>query len=76
MWAQRNRRVAAEEPTEQARQPNLLIVSSRSPPANPELNPTENIQQYRPESYPSNRIFRDYDDVVEAASSVWSKLIT
>ena len=39
------------------------------PPASPELNPNEKIWQYMPQSYLSNRIFRDYDDVVEAASS-------
>jgi hypothetical protein len=44
------------------------------PPASPELNPTENIWQYLRQSYLSNRIFRDYDDVVEASSSAWNKL--
>src|ERR1700675_1545216 len=39
------------------------------PPASPELNPTENIWQYLRQSYLSNRVFRDYDDVVEASSS-------
>jgi transposase len=42
------------------------------PPASPELNPTENIWQYKRQTYLSNRIFRDYDDVVEA--SAWNKL--
>jgi len=45
------------------------------PPASPELNPTENIWQYMRQSYLSNRVFRDYDDVVEASSSAWNKLI-
>jgi putative transposase len=27
------------------------------------------------QSYLSNRVFRDYDDVVEASSSAWNKLI-
>ena len=44
------------------------------PPTSPELNPTENIWQYLRQSYLSNRVFRDYDDVVEAASSAWNKL--
>jgi hypothetical protein len=39
------------------------------PPASPELNPTENIWQYLRQTYLSNRVFRDYDDVVEASSS-------
>jgi DDE superfamily endonuclease len=44
------------------------------PPASPELNPTENIWQYMRQNYLSNRVFRDYDDVVEASSSAWNKL--
>ena len=44
------------------------------PPASPELNPTENIWQYLRQSYLSNRVFRDYDAVVEASSSAWNKL--
>ena len=45
------------------------------PSASPELNPTENIWQYLRQSYLSNRVFRDYDAVVEASSSAWNKLI-
>ena len=44
------------------------------PPASPELNPTENIWQYLRQSYLSNRVFRDYDAVVEASGSAWNKL--
>ena len=45
------------------------------PPASPELNPTENIWQYLRQTYLSNRVFHDYDHVVEASSSAWNKLI-
>jgi putative transposase len=45
------------------------------PSASPELNPTENIWQYLRQSYLSNRVFRDYEAVVEASSSAWNKLI-
>ena len=45
------------------------------PPASPELNPTENIWQYLRQTYLSNRVFRDYEDVVEASSSAWNNLI-
>ena len=48
-----------------------IFLPSRAP----ELNPVENVWQYLRQSYLSNRVFRDYDDVVEAASSVWNKLI-
>ena len=44
------------------------------PPASPELNPTENVWQYLRQTYLSNRVFRDYGDVVEASSSAWNKL--
>ena len=44
------------------------------PPASPELNPTENIWQYLRQSYLSNRVFRDYDAVVEASSAAWNRL--
>jgi DDE superfamily endonuclease len=50
---------------------NLLHL----PPASPELNPTENIWQYLRQTYLSNRVFGDYDDVVEASSSAWNKLV-
>ena len=45
---------------------NISLV--HLPPASPELNPTV-------QGYLSNRVFRDYDDVVEASSSAWNKLI-
>jgi transposase len=57
----------------------LQVPSNNSlvhlPPASPELNPTENVWQYLRQGYLSNRVFRDYDDVVEAASSAWNKFI-
>jgi transposase len=52
---------------------NISLV--HLPPASPELNPTENIWQHMHQSYLSNRVFRDYNDVVEASSSAWNKLI-
>jgi len=52
--------------------PNISLL--HLPPASPELNPTENIWQYMRQTSLSNRVFRDYDDVVEVASSAWNKL--
>ena len=52
---------------------NISLV--HMPPASPELNPTENVWQYMRQSYLSNQVFRDYDDVVEASSLAWNKLI-
>jgi hypothetical protein len=44
------------------------------PPRSPELNPAENVWQFVRQNYLSNRVFRDYDDVVEASGSAWNKL--
>ncbi len=44
------------------------------PSASPELNPTENIWQYLRQTYLSNRVFRDHDGLLDAASSAWNKL--
>ena len=52
---------------------NISLV--HLPPASPELNPTENVWQYLRQAYLSNQVFRDYDDVLEASSSAWNKLI-
>ena len=45
------------------------------PPGSPELNPTENIWQYLRQNYLSNRVFADYDAVLEASASAWNKLV-
>jgi hypothetical protein len=44
------------------------------PLVSPALNLTDNIWQYLRQAYLSNRVFRQYDDVVETSSSAWSKL--
>ena len=44
------------------------------PAGSPKLNPTQNIWQFLRQSYLSNRVFRDYDDVIEASSSAWNRL--
>ena len=45
------------------------------PPRSPELNPTENIWQYLRQTHLSNRVFDDYDDILEAACQAWNRLI-
>lgn len=45
------------------------------PPASPELNPAENIWQYLRQTYLSNRVFASYDDVIDACSQAWNKLL-
>jgi transposase len=39
------------------------------PPGSPELNPTENVWQFVRQNYLSNRVFGDYDAVVQASAS-------
>ena len=50
---------------------SLLFLPSRAP----ELNPTENVWQYLRQTYLSNRVFRDYDHILDAACDAWNRLI-
>lgn len=52
---------------------NLSIVFI--PPASPELNPTENVWQYLRQTYLGNRIFQNYDDIVNRACQAWCALL-
>ena len=54
--------------------PNLSLLFL--PPASPELNAAENIWQYLRQTWLSNRVFDDYNAVVNAACSAWNKLTT
>ena len=47
----------------------IILLPSRSP----ELNPVENIWQYRRQKL-SNRVFEDYDAIIEAGCQAWNKL--
>ena len=51
---------------------NLTIILL--PPKSPELNPVENIWQYLRANYLSNRVFENYEAIVEAACEAWNKL--
>ena len=50
---------------------SLLFLPSRAP----ELNPTENVWQYLRQTYLSNRVFDDYDHIVDAACDAWNRLV-
>jgi transposase len=41
----------------------------------PELNPVENVCQYLRANWLSNRVFEDYNAIVDAACAAWRKLI-
>lgn len=50
---------------------SLLFLPSRAP----ELNPTENVWQYLRQNRLSNRVFPDYDDILDAACDAWNRLV-
>ena len=49
----------------------IILLPSKSP----ELNPVENIWQYLRSNYLSNRVFKDYTAIVDAACDAWNELI-
>jgi len=49
----------------------IILLPSRSP----ELNPVENIWQYLRANWLSNRVFQDYDAILDAGCEAWNKLI-
>jgi len=46
----------------------------RLPPYSPELNAQENIWQFLRQNYLSNRIFENYDAIVDACCTAWNAL--
>ena len=53
---------------------NLTIILL--PPKSPKLNPVENIWQYLRANYLSNRVFENYEAIVEVTCDAWNKLIS
>ena len=49
----------------------IILLPSRSP----ELNPVENIWQYLRANWLSNRVFEDYDAIIDAGCDAWNRLI-
>ena len=45
------------------------------PPYSPELNPVENIWQYLRQNQLANRVFENYDAIVEACCNAWNRLV-
>ncbi|OWK25823.1 endonuclease DDE [Rhizobium yanglingense] len=45
------------------------------PPRSPELNPVENVWQFMRDNWLSNRVFKDYDDIVDQCCRAWNRLI-
>ena len=51
---------------------NITLV--KLPPYSPELNPIENLWHYLRSHHWSNRFYRDYDALFEAATDAWRKV--
>src|SRR3954465_1745122 len=45
------------------------------PPRSPELNSQENIWQFMPQNWLSNRVFKSYDNIVDHCCYAWNTLI-
>ena len=52
---------------------NITLVPL--PPRSPELNPVENVWQFMRDNWLSNRVFKNYDDIVALCCEAWNKLI-
>lgn len=51
------------------------IVLLPLPPYSPELNPVENVWEYMRGNFLSHRVWRTYDDIIEACRDAWNKFI-
>jgi transposase len=51
-----------------------LVENITVPAYSPELNPVENIWQYLRQNQLSNRVFDNYDAIVEACCDAWNAL--
>ena len=50
----------------------IILLPSRSP----ELNPMENIWRYMRQNWLANRVFENYQAILEACCTAWNTLIT
>lgn len=52
---------------------NITLVPL--PPRSPELNPVENVWQFIRQNWLSNRVFKNYEDIVALCCESWNKLM-
>jgi transposase len=52
---------------------NLALL--HLPPYSPELNPVENVWQYLRQNFLSNRVFENYEAIVDACCEAWNALM-
>ena len=59
--------------------PKLIVPGNITllflPPRSPELNPVENVWQFMRDNWLSNRIFKDYEDILAHCCDAWNKLV-
>ena len=60
--------------TKRLRRPHNITLMPL-PPRSPELNPQENVWQFLRQRFLSNRVFDNYNAIVEAACDAWNRLI-
>ena len=60
--------------TAELRVPNNLTIILL-PARSPELNPVENIWQYLRQNWLSNRVFEDYEAILDAGCDAWNRLV-
>jgi hypothetical protein len=53
----------------------LNITLIPLPPKYPGLNPQENISQFMPDNWLSNRVFKSFDDIVGHCCDAWNDLV-
>lgn len=53
--------------------PNITLMAL--PPYSPELNPVENVWQFLRQNRLANRVFDNYDTIVDACCEAWNDLL-
>ena len=66
-----DRAMAHNRQTQYAKEHHHHLAASRAP----ELNPVENIWQYIRSNWLSNRVFDDYEAILDAGCEAWNKLL-
>lgn len=53
---------------------NVTLI--KLPPYSPELNPIEQVWSWLRQHCLSNRVFKDYEDIVEQVSKAWNTFVS
>lgn len=52
---------------------NISLLTQ--PPYSPELNPVENVWQFLRQNYLANRVFENYEAILDACCHAWRELL-